>query len=1050
MKPLTREGKRSMKRRVSLVIAFLVMFTSLAVGQLSFSVQNVHAAYSTEIWKAVDIALHSSKSYSNPFMDVEISATFTGPGGITLTIPGFWDGGNTWKFRFAPTATGTWSYTTAASDPTDTGLHGQTGTVMSQPYSGSLNIYKHGFVKADPSNRYLTYNDGTPFYWLADTHWMGLSYRERWGSSNDSRWSSQYKGMVDKRVKQGFSVYQMNFFAFEQGDVDATGTYNEGGHVWNYDRYDADASSFITSSTIYDSYVAHPTKALDNREGTMWKAASNVYPQWFSMDLKTNTTLSRVETLFGENDTWRYKIEGSTDNVSYTTLVDRTSGVSGDTFSDPVSAAVRYVRITITGATGGSTPSIREFKVFNAANSLMNWSGFASDLNPGFWQNSDLRIQYAVEKGLVVALGIDWGRLLESGNEADYKRMARYIVARYGAYPTVWTGGGEYGQGSAASWKNVLDYTYAIDAYKRANTLHNDYTNTIAFRNDDAYHFDFLQGGHGALLDKSYWLNHYNETPTKVVIEGEANYENINGIPSYYTRETAWNANMAGSAGFSYGAEGLWQATWDSHDTWQVWGGIPTPWYNAIDKPAGEQMRYMKDFFEAANWWTLEPNHSVISWSGAPSGTQSPAVKTNPDRSSIVAYYPSTTTTYSGILNGLNVSDTYMARWLNPRTGKYTTITPNFSPNTSGQWSIPSQPSTEDWTLWVTKITNRVSPPMMSTGGGTYDSMLGVAMTTTTSGATIHYTTDGTTPTTASPVYTAPLLITSPSPETIVIKAIAVKSGMTTSPQSIEYYKLLTQNVAFNRTYSSSSQYDASQTAAKAFDGTASNWQAASGKYANEWLQVDFGSNVTFNSAVISEYGNRTTGFRVEYWNGSGWSTAYTGTTIGDYGSPLTVTFPSVTASKARLFFISGTGFQPIIYEFELLNRNHALNKPASNYASSSRYDDNQSADKAFDGSSLTNWQAANNLFSGQWLLVDFGQSVTFSKAVITEYGNRTTGYRVEYWNGSAWATAYTGTTIGDVNTPRTVTFPAVTGSQARIYFTSGTMQPIVYEIAIY
>jgi len=1039
-----------MKSKVTLLTASMVLFFLMIAGQFMLSVPSAHAAYTTETWKAVEITLHSSKSYANPYMDVELNATFVGPGGVSLTLPGFWDGGNTWRIRFAPTVVGNWSFTTVSSDPTDTGLHGQSGTVQSQPYSGSLSIYKHGFLKSDASNRFLTYNDGRPFYWLADTHWMGLSYRERWDSSNDSRWPSQYKGMVDKRVKQGYSVYQMNFFAFEQGDVSSSGTYNEGGHVWNYNRYDANASSFITSSSLYDSYVAHPSKALDEREGTMWKADSNVYPQWLSIDLKANTAISAIETLFGENDVWSYKIEGSTDNVAYTTLIDRTAGVSGDSFLDSITATARYVRISITGAAGGSVPSIREFKVRNATNDVLNWNGFASDLNPGFWQNSDLRIQYAVDQGLVVALGIDWGRLLDSGNEEDYKRMARYIVARYGAYPTVWTGGGEYGQGSATSWKNVLDYTYSIDAYKRANTLHNDYTNTIAFRDDDAYHIDFLQSGHGALRDKSYWLEHYNATPTKVVIEGEANYENINGIPSSYTRETAWNANMAGSAGFSYGAEGLWQATWDSSDTWQVWGGDPTPWNLAIDKPAGEQMRYMKDFFEAANWWMLEPDASAISWSGAPAGTQSPAVKTNPDRSSIVAYLPSTTTTYSGVVNGLNISDTYSAKWLHPRTGKYTTISPGFSPNASGQWSIPAQPSTEDWTLWVSKVTNTVSPPAMSTGGGTYDSMLGVAMTSTTSGATIHYTTDGTTPTTASPIYTSPLLIMSPLPETIVLKAIAVKSGMTSSPQSIEYYKLLAANETLNRTYSSSSHYDANQTAAKAFDGAATNWQAASGRYANEWLQVDFGSTTTFNTAVISEYGHRTTGFRVEYWNGTGWATAYTGTTIGDYGSPLTVTFPAVTTSKARLYFTGGTDFQPIIYEFELLYRNHASHKPASSYTSSSQYDAGQTADRAFDGELTTNWQAGHHLFTGQWLAVDFGQPVTFGKAVITEYGNRTTGYRIEYWNGSGWATAYTGTTIGDTGTPKTVTFPVVTGSKARIYFTSGSEQPIIYELAIY
>ena len=52
-----------------------------------------------------------------------------------------------------------------------------------------------------------------------------------------------------------------------------------------------------------------------------------------------------------------------------------------------------------------------------------------------------------------------------------------------------------------------------------------------------------------------------------------------------------------------------------------------------------------------------------------------------------------------------------------------------------------------------------------------------VTITCATEGATIHYTIDGTDPTTASAVYSAPFAITA----TVTVKAIAVKSGMTNS-----------------------------------------------------------------------------------------------------------------------------------------------------------------------------------------------------------------------------------------------------------------------------
>ena len=42
---------------------------------------------------------------------------------------------------------------------------------------------------------------------------------------------------------------------------------------------------------------------------------------------------------------------------------------------------------------------------------------------------------------------------------------------------------------------------------------------------------------------------------------------------------------------------------------------------------------------------------------------------------------------------------------------------------------------------------------------GTYSGTLQVAIRDTTSGATIHYTTDGSTPTESSPIYTAPITV---------------------------------------------------------------------------------------------------------------------------------------------------------------------------------------------------------------------------------------------------------------------------------------------------
>lgn len=261
-------------------------------------------------------------------------------------------------------------------------------------------------------------------------------------------------------------------------------------------------------------------------------------------------------------------------------------------------------------------------------------------------------------------------------------------------------------------------------------------------------------------------------------------------------------------------------------------------------------------------------------------------------------------------------------------------------------------------------------------------------------------------------------------------------------------------NLALHQSYSSSSHWDSNQTADKAFDGDySSDWQAAQGSaYNGQWAEVDFTTNTTFDQVALAEYGNRTSGFQIQYWNGSSWLTAYTGTTIGSVDAPSEIAFPAVTGSKARIYYTGGSS-TPILYELEIYNAadpgpDLALHQ---SYSSSSHWDANQTANKAFDGDFTTDWQAAaGSAYNGQWVEVDFTTNTTFDHVVLAEYGNRTAGFQIQYWNGSSWTTAYTGLNIGDPNAPAQLTFPAVTGSKARIYYTGGTNTPILYEFQIY
>ena len=83
-------------------------------------------------------------------------------------------------------------------------------------------------------------------------------------------------------------------------------------------------------------------------------------------------------------------------------------------------------------------------------------------------------------------------------------------------------------------------------------------------------------------------------------------------------------------------------------------------------------------------------------------------------------------------------------------------------------------------------IQQQASAPSFSPGGGTYATTQSVSLSTSTPGAVIYYTVDGSTPTTSSTLYAAPISVAS----TKTIKAIAVVSGFFNSTVSTAVYTI--------------------------------------------------------------------------------------------------------------------------------------------------------------------------------------------------------------------------------------------------------------------
>ncbi|MDQ2832575.1 MAG: DUF6067 family protein [Acidobacteriota bacterium] len=91
-------------------------------------------------------------------------------------------------------------------------------------------------------------------------------------------------------------------------------------------------------------------------------------------------------------------------------------------------------------------------------------------------------------------------------------------------------------------------------------------------------------------------------------------------------------------------------------------------------------------------------------------------------------------------------------------------------------------------------ITSATATPTFSPAAGTYNSAVTVTISDATSGATIYYTTNGTTPTTSSTVYSAAISVSASE----TVKAIAAKSGYTNSAVASATYTLKAATPTFS------------------------------------------------------------------------------------------------------------------------------------------------------------------------------------------------------------------------------------------------------------
>lgn len=169
----------------------------------------------------------SKTHYADPFNDVDLTVSFTDQAGAEMLVPAFWAGSNIWRVRFSAPAVGRYRYRTVCTDTENPDLHSCEGEFEVVPYVGDNPLFQRGHVRVADGHRHFEHADGTPFFWLADTWWMGLC--------NRVSWPREFQTLTMDRVDKGFSVVQIVVGPYpDMPAFDPRGA-NETGFPWQND-----------------------------------------------------------------------------------------------------------------------------------------------------------------------------------------------------------------------------------------------------------------------------------------------------------------------------------------------------------------------------------------------------------------------------------------------------------------------------------------------------------------------------------------------------------------------------------------------------------------------------------------------------------------------------------------------------------------------------------------------------------------------------------------------------------------------------------------------
>ena len=597
-----------------------ILNNSTLVDKNSRTVKSYYEGYQTEATNnlAGEIKLTSSFEYNDPVYTVDTTVVFTNQDtNETITVPAYWNGGKEWIVRYALTSVGDWKYTTYCTDSNNEGLHYVTGSIDCKEYTGDLDIYKKGFLKVEEGERWLSYADGTPFFYLGDTHWT-LPMEDLEDANGKQYVNGTYRSLTDEEISALKTKYA------DKDNIEDLGNVSQFEFIMNYR---AEQGYTVIQSQQLGIYGAQ-----GGNEGNTWMADINgdVFEQGI-----TNGMLEKFNTL----DTY----------FEYIAELGFVHAHSQYSYTEELIEAYKHNKITT----------------------------------------------------------------------YQLKKLARYWVARYSAYPVIWATAQEADAdfydyhnidedndgivdgcyckvtdtNACQIWYDLMEYVSEYDPYDHPSTAHQEGIGTIYgktdsyFDNSDAHDFyasqlQFRAEEYNSVeLPWNYIKDLWN-TNTKPVINYEGVYDGYWGS-ELSGRGQGWYSYLNGMYGYGYGVQPIFNFFWAGRENGNTYYNPDMTWVDGVYANAADDLGIMKAFFTeylpnklGINWWDLLPNFNKTDEYYAPYNSKNGrnySVATAKDKNNKIAYigyFAGTETTDLGRFKGASSNTTYYYHWYDTRTGE--------------------------------------------------------------------------------------------------------------------------------------------------------------------------------------------------------------------------------------------------------------------------------------------------------------------------------------------------------------------------------------------